>query len=107
MGVKIFFQNFEEKCLIIILRPKWANLSVKQSFGRFIKSDVAISKIGLVPPLKFVIKISCQLKLVTTFLLKQSCISMVLEDVVVINPLALFQNRELVNNPFNTKVLKS
>ena len=50
MGVKIFFQNFEEKCLIIILRPKWANLGVKWRFGRFLKSDVAISKIGLEPP---------------------------------------------------------
>ena len=50
MGVKFFFQNFEEKYPIIILRPKWANLGVKQSFGRFLKSDVAISKIGLEPP---------------------------------------------------------
>ena len=50
IGVKIFFQNFEEKCLIIILRPKWAILGVKWSFGGFIKSYVAISKIGLVPP---------------------------------------------------------
>ena len=28
-GGQFFFQNFEEKYPIIILRPKWANLGVK------------------------------------------------------------------------------
>ena len=50
--------------------------------------------------------ISYQLKSVTTLLLKQLLIPMVLEAVVVINPLALFQNLELVNDPFNIKVHK-
>ena len=48
---KIFFlQKLKFICLTIILRPKWAKLGLKWSFGEFSKSKHANNEIRLDPP---------------------------------------------------------
>ena len=85
----------------------FGNIDLKPAYDYLGILDV--SKLYMLETAKYhlnLLMISYQLKLVTTFQLKQSLIPMVLEAVVVINPLALFQNLELVNDPFNIKVHK-
>ena len=50
IGVKIFLLIFEEKCLLVILRPKWGHMGVKWVSCVIYKSELAKSEIRLVPP---------------------------------------------------------
>ena len=50
MGVKIFSPIFNEKCLLVILRPKWGHLDVKWGNCVILKSEFAKSEIRLIPP---------------------------------------------------------
>ena len=50
IGVKIFWLIFEEKCLLVILRPKWGHMGVKWVSCVIYKSELAKSEIRLVPP---------------------------------------------------------